>query len=66
MLFGSRARGDFHDRSDIDLAIYGSLDSTQRALFLDQIEALPYLMKFDVVFVDLNIDKILCHPRIPC
>ncbi len=57
VLFGPRARGDFHERSDIDLAIYGSLDSTQRALFLDQIETLPYLMKFDVVFVDHNIDK---------
>lgn len=23
VLFGSRARGDFHERSDIDLAVYG-------------------------------------------
>ena len=23
VLYGSRARGDFHERSDIDLAVYG-------------------------------------------
>ena len=57
ILFGSRARGDFSERSDIDLAIYGTLSPAEQALFCDEIENLPYLLKFDIIFVDENTDK---------
>ncbi|WP_280961396.1 nucleotidyltransferase family protein [Butyricicoccus faecihominis] len=50
VLFGSRARGDNHERSDIDLAVYG-LPESKEAAFLDGIDELPTLLKFDVVFI---------------
>ena len=57
VLFGSRARGDHHDRSDIDLAIFG-MPAEQQALFALAIEELPTLLKFDLVFItpDTNPD----------
>lgn len=50
VLFGSRARGDNRDRSDIDIAVFGMPEKTQGA-FLDAVEDLPTLLDFDVVFV---------------
>lgn len=51
ILFGSRARGDNHERSDIDLAVLG-LPETQKGNFWAGIDELPTLLKFDIVFVD--------------
>lgn len=46
ILFGSRARGDYKERSDIDLAVYGE----QADFFgLEVDEKVPTLLKFDVV-----------------
>lgn len=53
VLFGSRARGDNHDRSDIDLAIYG-MPKENRAWFWSDIDDLPTLLKFDLVHVDTD------------
>ena len=50
VLFGSRARGDHRERSDIDLAVYGMEGSNQSCFRMD-LEDLPTLLKFDVVFV---------------
>ena len=55
ILFGSRARGDNHDRSDIDLAVYG-IQEEDKSLFWYDIEELPTLLKFDIVHVDDNTD----------
>ena len=55
ILFGSRARGDNHDRSDIDLAVYG-IREEDKSLFWYDIEELPTLLKFDIVHVDDNTD----------
>ena len=45
-LFGSRARGDYDERSDIDLAAYsGRVDEFK----LDIEERVPTLLMFDVV-----------------
>lgn len=52
MLFGSRARGDNHDRSDYDIAIFGDISSTDSAsikYFLS--EEIATLHKIDCVFV---------------
>ena len=57
VLFGSRARGDFHETSDIDLAIYGNLSSIEKSLVINDIESLPYLFKFDIIFIDKNTNK---------
>ena len=50
LLFGSRARGDNRERSDIDLAIYG-MPEENRARFWSDIDDLPTLLKFDLVHV---------------
>lgn len=51
VLYGSRARGDYRERSDVDLAIYG-LPPETRSSFQDAIEELPTLLSFDVIFMD--------------
>lgn len=74
MLFGSRARGDNHDRSDIDLAVYG-MPAENRSRFWSEIDDLPTLLKFDLVHVDgdtdvelvKNIEKdgVMLYERLP-
>lgn len=51
VLFGSRARGDHRERSDIDLAVWGlrGMDFGRLRLAL---EDLPTLLSFDLVCVD--------------
>lgn len=49
ILFGSRARGTNHERSDIDLAIQGG-DTVAFAASAD--EDIPTLLFFDVVELD--------------
>ena len=55
LLFGSRARGDNRERSDIDLAIYG-MPEENRARFWSDIDDLPTLLKFDLVHVTSSTD----------
>lgn len=50
VLFGSRARGDNRERSDIDLAVYGMPQANQSAFWLDA-EELPTLLKLDIVHI---------------
>ena len=54
-LFGSRARGDNRNNSDIDLAVYG-MPEDSRAAFWMECEELPTLLKFDIVHIaaDMN------------
>lgn len=58
VLFGSRARGDNSERSDIDLAVYGMPEKNQ-AQFWWEIDDLPTLLKFDLVYITENTDKVL-------
>lgn len=50
VLYGSRARGDHRERSDIDLAVFGAPPKSYSA-FLDSLDELPTLLHFDLVFV---------------
>jgi len=52
ILFGSRARGDYKERSDIDLAFYGG-NSSRFILEVD--EETPTLLQFDVLDLDKSI-----------
>ena len=52
ILFGSRARGDYNERSDIDLAFYGG-NSSRFILEVD--EETPTLLQFDVLDLDKPI-----------
>lgn len=56
VLFGSRARGDNHPRSDIDLAVYG-LPQTVLPAFRAQLDELPTLLEFDLIFITEQTDK---------
>lgn len=51
VLFGSRARGDFRERSDIDLAVWGG-DYSRFALSMADTST---LLSFDVVNMDQPI-----------
>lgn len=54
ILFGSRARGDYHRASDIDLAVCGG-DSFLFALDVEEETSTP--LKYDVVNLDENIGQ---------
>ena len=55
VLYGSRARGDFHARSDVDLAVYG-MPEKQRCGFSLEAEDLPTLLKLDIVHISENME----------
>lgn len=55
VLFGSRARGDNKECSDIDLAVYGMPRSERAAFWLDA-EELPTLLKLDIVHITPGMD----------
>ena len=56
ILFGSRARGDFKERSDIDLAVSGG-NISGFALAVD--EETDTLLQYDVVNLDSRVDEAL-------
>lgn len=56
ILFGSRARGDNFERSDIDIAVEGFHDVMQWFDFKEDIENIPTLLMFDII--DLESDMI--------
>ena len=59
ILFGSRARGDHHARSDYDFAVWGCTPQ-QRAQFSDAVENdLDSLYSVDLVFVSEHTDAAL-------
>ena len=55
VLYDSRARGDFHARSDVDLAVYG-MPEKQRGSFSVEAEDLPTLLKLDIVHISENME----------
>ena len=55
VLYGSRARGDFQPRSDIDLAVY-CMPEKQRGGFAMEAEELPTLLKLDIVHISPNME----------
>ena len=54
ILFGSRARGSFYEKSDIDIAISGG-DKT--SFSFDVNENVSTLLEFDIIDLDKNIQK---------
>ncbi len=54
ILFGSRARGDFKERSDIDLAFHGG-NSTNFILDVDELTST--LLEYDIVDLDKPVRK---------
>lgn len=54
VLFGSRARGDFKERSDVDLAVCGG-DVVAFTFAVE--EETPTLLMFDVVNLDREVQQ---------
>lgn len=58
VLFGSRARDDARERSDIDIAVYG-MDEKNHSSFVNAIDDLDTLLDFDIVFISKSIPTAL-------
>lgn len=58
VLFGSRARGDNREKSDVDIAVF-KMPSNNHVPFAQAIENLPTLLQFDIVFVSENTNALL-------
>lgn len=56
ILFGSRARGTSHEKSDFDIAVSGAADIED---LREQIEEIPTLYSFDVVDLDYCTNQLL-------
>ncbi len=54
--FSVPVRGDNHERSDIDIAVYG-MPEQNRPLFWSDIDDLPTLLKFDLVHITKHTDS---------
>lgn len=51
ILFGSRARGDYKLRSDIDIAISGNISEKDKFHILDDFDLLEIPYQIDLVFI---------------
>lgn len=51
-IFGSRALGTFAHNSDIDIALYGSINFSLLARISSELDELPLPYKFDVLVYD--------------
>ena len=54
VLFGSRARGDYKETSDIDLVILNKISRDEQYKIMNAIDLLDIVYKVDIVFVDSN------------
>lgn len=63
VLFGSRARNDFNEKSDYDIAVLGA-DDSDRNRIIDFAENLPTLYKIDIIFVTDKLKKTALYQNI--
>jgi predicted nucleotidyltransferase len=62
VIYGSRARGDFRKGSDIDLVIFGKLDSMDKIHIAGQIEDLPIPYLVDIsLFSNIKNENLIEH-----
>ena len=54
LLFGSRARGNYKETSDIDLAVLNDISRDEQYRIMNEIDLLDIIYKIDIVFVDSN------------
>ena len=51
-IFGSRARGDYRENSDIDIAIFENLNKEDEYKIRNEVDLLDIIYKIDLVFID--------------
>ena len=56
-IFGSRARGDYKETSDIDIAVFKNVNRKDKFKIMNEIDLIDTIYKIDLVFVDKNINK---------
>ena len=60
LIFGSRARGDYKNTSDIDIAIEDYVTQEQKYQIINDFDLLDIIYKIDLVFMqDIENDKFL-------
>ena len=55
ILFGSRARGDYKNTSDIDIAVIKNVSDIDRYKIMNEIDLLDIIYKIDLVFINEHI-----------
>ena len=55
-IFGSRARGDYKNNSDIDIAVFGEITKQDETLILNEFDLINMPYTIDVVFMK-DIEK---------
>lgn len=62
VIFGSRAMGNFHDSSDIDLALEGNIDQVLLGHVMLELDQLPMPYLFDVKdYADISYAPLKTH-----
>ena len=55
-IFGSRARGDYKESSDIDLAIMDEVSQKEKFVIMDEFDKINSEFKIDLIFIQ-NIEN---------
>ena len=50
-IFGSRARGDYKNNSDIDIVVFGKVTQKDEFLILNEFDMLNIIYTIDVIFM---------------
>ena len=60
-IFGSRARGEYKENSDIDIAIFEDVQKEDEYKIMDEFDKIDIIYTIDLVFVDKKIKKELLN-----
>ena len=57
VIFGSRAKGNFSETSDIDIAIFENVSEVVKFHIMDDFDKLDIIYKIDIVFISNDTKK---------
>ena len=61
VVFGSRAKGNYKQYSDIDIALFGDVDKMNVEAIIHSLDELPLIYKFDVTAYAAIKNPALCE-----